>query len=129
MNNPASLMFPHLCIIRRVRDVDAFAPDPFSPETETATDEIVYSGVCRRSSSPNMRTFKTGSTTFGQVYNTDFRLSMPGRIELLPGDIADVDYGIGKDVGVTILQPSYSGLKTPLTPDGATECLYNLKDV
>lgn len=109
--------FPHTCVIRRVLSVSSF-----SNENE---EELIYEGVCRRESSANIRTFRQGTSSVGQVVNVDYRVSIPGAFPLLKGDIADIDYGIGKDRNVIVTQPNPSALKTPRYPKGRTEFYYS----
>ena len=130
--------FPHFCVVRRISGTDPFVPDnPFDPENlddegfpiKKESEKVIYAGPCRRESSTNIRTFSTGSTSVGQVVYGDFRVSMPGKIRLQRGDSIDVDYSLGQDKGMTVLHPNYSPLKTPSTPDGSTECYYNLPQI
>lgn len=130
--------FPHFCTIRRITEVDPFMPeDPFVPDNldeegfpvKETKEKVVYSGKCRRESSSNVRTFSKGNSTIGPVVYGDYRVSMPGKIEVQRGDIIEVSYIIGNDKGMTVLHPNYSPLKTPSTPDGCTECFYNLPEL
>lgn len=138
MNDPLSIRFPHFCTVRRISGVDPFIPDdPFHPDNLDAdgfpvseeSEKVIYSGPCRRESNTNIRSFSTGLSSVGQVMHVDYRVSMPGKVMLRKGDIIDVDYIIGFDKGMTVLHPNYSTLKTPDTPDGSTECYYNLSEI
>ena len=130
--------FPHFCVIRRISKVDSFTPDdPFAPENldengfpiENPHETVVYAGPCRRESSTNIRTFRTGSSSVGQVNYTDFRVSMPGNVDVRRGDTATVEAGNIRDENVTVLSPNPSELRTKLFPDGCTEFFYNIADI
>lgn len=123
-NKISNNRFPHTCRITRLVE----STDPFSDRENEV--EVVYEGCCRRESSTNIRTFRTGSSQFGQVQYGDYRLSLPGCVKLQKGDTIEwIDFIIGFDFDVTVLHPNYSALKTPQFPDGSTECFYNLADV
>lgn len=116
--------FPHTCRIIRLVE----STDPFSDKEDEV--EVVYEGPCRRESSTNIRTFRTGSSQFGQVQYGDYRLSLPGLVKIRKSDTIEwVDFLIGRDEGASVLHPNYSPLKMPGSPDGSTECYYNLSDV
>lgn len=117
MNNPR---FPHFCRIVRITGATSFSD---------GTEELIYEGPCRRESSDNIRTFRTGSTTFGQVNYGDHRVSMPGMQGIRRGDVATVHVGAEEDRGVTVLHPNCSPLSTRDAPDGSTEFYYNLTDI
>ncbi len=138
MNDSANPRFPHYCTIRRISDVDPFTPDnPFHPDNlddkgfprKQEREKVIYSGPCRRESSTNIRTFTKGNSAVGQVVYGDYRISMPGKVKTEKGDTIDVNYIIGEDKGMTVLHPNYSPLKTPVTPEGSTECYYNLAQI
>ena len=93
MNNPR---FPHQCVIYRKEGATSFNPDGKIVE--------VYKGVCRKSSSTNIRTFNTGSNTTGKVDVTDYCVSMPGIVKgIQKGDLIDVTDLIGTDKGMRIV--------------------------
>lgn len=93
MNNPR---FPHQCVIYRKEGATSFNPDGKIVE--------VYKGVCRKSSSTNIRTFNTGSNTTGKVDVSDYRVSMPGIVKgIQKGDIIDVTDLIGTEKGLRIV--------------------------
>ena len=93
MNNPR---FPHQCVIYRKEGATSFNPDGKIVE--------VYKGVCRKSSSTNIRTFNTGSNTTGKVDVSDYRVSMPGIVKgIQKGDLIDVTDLIGTDKGMRIV--------------------------
>lgn len=119
-----ALRYPHSCRIIRLAE----SADPFSDKEDEA--QVIYEGKCRRESSTNIRTFRTGSSQFGQVQYGDYRLSLPGCVRLKKGDTIEwVDFLIGRDEGATVFHPNYSALKHKFAPDGSTECYYNLSDV
>lgn len=92
MNNPR---FPHQCVIYRKEGATSFNPDGKIVE--------VYKGVCRKSSSTNIRTFNTGSNTTGKVDVSDYRVSMPGIVKgIQKGDLVDVTDLIGTEKGMRI---------------------------
>lgn len=111
--------FPHYCLIKRVSDVTSFSD---------GEETIIYQGACRRESSANIRTFKQGTSSVGQVVYGDFRVSIPGIEKIIQGDIVDVDFGIGQDSGGVISHPNPSALKTPRYPNGRTEFYYSLPE-
>lgn len=87
MSNPR---FPHQCRIYRLEGVTNFNPDGVTVE--------LYSGVCRKSGSDNIRSFSTGSNTTGKVDIADYRVSMPGIIKgIQKGDLVDVTDLIGTE--------------------------------
>lgn len=93
MNNPR---FPHQCVIYRKEGVTSFNPNGKIVE--------VYKGVCRKSSSTNIRTFNTGSNTTGKVDVSDYRVSMPGIVKgIQKGDLIDVTDLIGTEKGLRIV--------------------------
>lgn len=93
MNNPR---FPHQCVIYRKEGATSFNPDGKIVE--------VYKGVCRKSSSTNIRTFNTGSNTTGKVDVSDYRVSMPGIVKgIQKGDHVDVTDLIGTEKGMRIV--------------------------
>lgn len=93
MNNPR---FPHQCVIYRKEGETSFNPDGKIVE--------VYKGVCRKSSSTNIRTFNTGSNTTGKVDVSDYRVSMPGIVKgIQKGDLIDVTDLIGTEKGMRIV--------------------------
>ena len=93
MNNPR---FPHQCVIYRKEGATSFNPDGKIVE--------VYKGVCRKSSSTNIRTFNTGSNTTGKVDVSDYRVSMPGIVKgIQKGDLVDVTDLIGTEKGMRIV--------------------------
>ncbi|MCM1295398.1 MAG: hypothetical protein NC311_07625 [Muribaculaceae bacterium] len=119
-----TLRYPHSCRIVRLVE----STDPFSDKEDEV--EVIYEGKCRRESLTNIRTFRTGSSQFGQVQYGDYRLSLPGRVEVKKGDTIEfVDFVIGEDRDVMVLHPNYSPLPMPGSPDGSTECYYNLSDI
>lgn len=111
--------FPHSCVIRRI-----LQSDPFIEEES----EVIYEGMCRRESSANIRTFRQGTTTVGQVYYGDFRICIPGIWDIRKADIADVDFIIGQDNNGIVTHPNPSGLKTKKYPEGRTEFFYSLPE-
>lgn len=117
MNNPR---FPHSCVIRRISGQTAFS-DGKSKE--------VYTGECRRFANTNQRVFRSGSTTVGQVVYGDYRVSMPGKVGIRPGDTATVTHDLGEDIDVTVLHPNYSPLPTREAPEGCTEFYYSLASI
>lgn len=135
LNNPE---FPHLCVVRRFMEVDSFTPDdPFSSDNlndegfpkRQPREKVIYAGPCRREASNNIRTFRTGSTTVGQVNYGDYRVSLPGRHEIAKGDTVTVTHDLGEDRSATVLHPNYSRLRTKRCPQGRTEFYYNLPDI
>lgn len=93
MNNPR---FPHQCVIYRKEGATSFNPDGKIVE--------VYKGVCRKSSSTNIRTSNTGSNTTGKVDVSDYRVSMPGIVKgIQKGDLVDVTDLIGTEKGMRIV--------------------------
>lgn len=92
-NNPR---FPHQCVIYRNEGVTSFNPDGEIKE--------LYNGVCRKSSSTNIRTFNTGSNSTGKVDIADYRVSMPGIVKgIQKGDLIDVTDLIGTEKGMRIV--------------------------
>lgn len=112
--------FPHFCVIRRIEE-----STPFTEEV----CEIIYEGKCRRESSANIRTFRQGTSTVGQVFYGDHRVCIPGMIPVQKGDKVDVDFLIGEDKGGMITHPNPSGLKTTRYPEGKTEFFYSIPQV
>ena len=93
MNNPR---FPHQCVIYRKEGATSFNPDGKIVE--------VYKGVCRKSSSTNIRTFNTGNNTTGKVDVADYRVSMPGIVKgIQKGNLIDVTDLIGTEKGMRIV--------------------------
>lgn len=93
MDNPR---FPHMCVIYRREGATSFNPNGKVKE--------LYNGVCRKSSSTNIRTFNTGSNTTGKVDIADYRVSMPGIIKgIQKGDLIDVTDLIGTEKGMRIV--------------------------
>lgn len=125
MNNPR---FPHQCVIYRKEGATSFNPDGKIVE--------VYKGVCRKSSSTNIRTFNTGSNTTGKVDVSDYRVSMPGIVKgIQKGDLIDVTDLIGTEKGMRIVNFDATQLGEWETTDeqgrkkivrGGTEVLCNL---
>lgn len=111
--------FPHSCTVRRLEDVT-----PFSKGRSIQ----VYQGECRRESSANIRTFKQGTSSVGQVVYGDFRISIPGVWPIKKGDIVTVDFGIGENENGIITHPNPSALKTPKYPNGRTEFYYSIPE-
>lgn len=75
--------FPHQCIVYRMEGASSF--------TSGGTIKELYKGVCRKSSSGNIRTFNTGSNTTGKVDTADYRVSLPGIVRgIQKGDLVDV---------------------------------------
>ena len=88
--------FPHQCVIYRRVGATSFNPE--------GKIEIVYAGVCRKSSSTNIRTFNTGSNSTGKVDIADYRVSMPGIIKgIRKGDLIDVTDHVGTEKGLRIV--------------------------
>lgn len=136
--NTVNPRFPHFCVVRRFSEVDSFTPDnPFAPDNldsdgfpeKQPSESVVYAGICRRGTSTNIRSFRTGTSAVGQVNYADFRVSIPGRHDIRKGDIATISFFNGEDRDVTVLQPGTSGLRTKLYPDGFTEFFYNNADI
>lgn len=125
MNNPR---FPHQCVIYRKEGATSFNPEGKIVE--------VYKGVCRKSSSTNIRTFNTGSNTTGKVDVSDYRVSMPGIVKgIQKGDLIDVTDLIGTEKGMRIVNFDATQLGEWETTDeqgrkkivrGGTEVLCNL---
>lgn len=91
-NNPR---FPHQCVIYRKEGATSFGG---------GTVKELYKGVCRKSSSTNIRTFNTGSNTTGKVDIADYRVSMPGIVKgIQKGDLIDVTDLIGTEKGMRIV--------------------------
>jgi hypothetical protein len=42
--------------------------------------KVIYYGVCKKSMATNIRTFNSGSDTYGKVDSGDVRISMPGLV-------------------------------------------------
>lgn len=124
-NNPR---FPHECKIYRKIGVSSFNPDSEIKE--------IYAGVCRKSSSTNIRTFNTGSNATGKVDIADYRVSMPGIIEgIQKGDLIDVTDLIGTEKEMRIVMFGATQLGEfkiidesgkPKIVKGATELLCNV---
>lgn len=111
MNNPR---FPHQCVIYRREGATSFNP--------SGTVKELYNGVCRKSSSTNIRSFNVGSNTTGKVDVTDYRVSMPGIVKgLQKGDLIDVTDLIGTEKGLRIVNFGATRLM-----GGGTEVLCNL---
>lgn len=92
MNNPR---FPHQCMIYRKEGATSFGG---------GTLKEIYKGVCRKSSSTNIRTFNTGSNTTGKVDIADYRVSVPGIVKgIQKGDFIDVTDIIGTEKGMRIV--------------------------
>lgn len=93
MTNPR---FPHQCVIYRKEGATSLNP--------SGTIKELYNGVCRKSSSSNIRSFNTGSNTTGKVDIADYRVSMPGIVKgLQKGDLIDVTDLIGTEKGMRIV--------------------------
>ncbi len=93
MNN---LRFPHQCVIYRKEGATSFNPG--------GTVKELYNGVCRKSSSTNIRSFNVGSNTTGKVDVADYRVSMPGIVRgIQKGDLIDVTDLIGSEKGMRIV--------------------------
>lgn len=91
-NNPR---FPHRCVIYRKEGATSFGG---------GTVKELYKGVCRKSSSTNIRTFNTGNNTTGKVDIADYRVSMPGIAKgIQKGDLIDVTDLIGTEKGMRIV--------------------------
>lgn len=111
MDNPR---FPHKCVIYRREGVTSFNP--------SGTVKELYNGVCRKSSSTNIRSFNTGSNTTGKVDIADYRVSMPGIVKgLQKGDLIDVTDLIGTEKGLRIVNFDATQLM-----GGGTSVLCNL---
>ena len=94
--------FKHICRISRIL--------PATPFSSDGTKDV-YSGKCRAESSDNIRTFKTGQTTVGQLSYFDYRVSVPGDPDIRRGDIIDITIGKAAIRELTILSnPDYSEL-------------------
>lgn len=92
-NNPR---FPHQCVIYRKDGATSFNP--------SGTVKELYKGVCRKSSSTNIRTFNTGSNATGKVDIADYRVSVPGIIKgIQKGDLVDATDLIGTEKGMRIV--------------------------
>lgn len=88
--------YPHQCVIYRKEGVTSFNPD--------GTVKVLHKGVCRKSSSTNIRTFNTGNNTTGKVDIADYRVSVPGIVEgVQKGDLIDVTDLIGSEKGMRIV--------------------------
>lgn len=110
MNNPR---FPHKCVIYRKEGATSFNPDGVIKE--------LYNGVCRKSTSTNIRTFNTGSNSTGKVDIADYRVSMPGIVKgIQKGDLIDVTDLIGTETGMRIVTIGATRLM-----GGATEVYCN----
>lgn len=100
MNNPR---FPHQCVIYCREGATSFNPN--------GTIKVLYKGICRKSSSTNIRTFNTGNNTTGKVDIADYRVSLPGIInEIQKGDLIDVTDLIGTEKGMRIVMVDASRL-------------------
>lgn len=88
--------FPHQCTLYRFEGATSFNPK--------GEKKVLYEGVCRKSSSSNIRSFNTGSNTTGKVDIADYRVSMPGIVKgLQKGDLIDVTDLIGTEKGMRIV--------------------------
>lgn len=91
-NNPR---FPHQCVIYRNEGATSFGD---------GTVKELYKGVCRKSSSTNIRSFSTGNNTTGKVDIADYRVSIPGIVKgIQKGDLIDVTDLIGTEKGMRIV--------------------------
>lgn len=109
MNNPH---YPHHCKIYRIAECDSFSNGEII---------VIYDGVCRKQSSSNIRTFKTGQSNIGQVVYGDYRVSIPVVLSnLKSGDKMDVTDAIGTDVAVEVIYPATSDMF-----GGCTKMFYN----
>lgn len=125
MNNPR---FPHRCVIYRREGATSFNPDGERVE--------IYNGICRKSSSTNIRTFNTGSNATGKVDVADYRISVPGGIKgVQKGDLIDVTDLISTEEGLRIVMVGATQLGEFKTTDengkiiiinGGTELLCNI---
>lgn len=105
--------YPHKCRIYRREGANSFNPEGNIVE--------LYSGVCRKSSSDNIRTFNTGSNTTGKVDVADYRISLPRIVKgLQKGDLVDVTDLIGTERGLRIVNFGASVIAN------ATEVLCNI---
>ncbi len=105
--------FPHQCRIYRQVGATSFSE---GEEVE------IYSGVCRKSASTNIRTFNTGDNKTGKVDIADYRVSMPGIIKgIQKGDLVDVTDLIGTETEMRIVMFGATQLK-----GGGTEVLCNI---
>lgn len=109
MSNPR---YPHHCKIYRVAECDSFS------DGETIT---IYDGICRKQSTTNIRSFKTGQSNIGQVTYGDFRVSIPCKLaNLKTGDIIDVTDELGVDSGMEVMSPAITNIS-----EGCTRLFYN----
>lgn len=119
--------YPHQCVIYRREGATSF-----NPEGEIV---IIYEGVCRKSSSDNIRTFNTGTNSTGKVDVADYRVSIPGIVKgIQKGDMIDVTDLIGTETGIRIVSRNATQLGKCETTDengktiivrGRTEVLCN----
>lgn len=87
--------FPHQCVIYRKEGATSFGG---------GTVKELYKGVCRKSSSTNIRSFSTGNNTTGKVDIADYRVSMPGIVKgIQKGDLIDVTDLVGTEKGMRIV--------------------------
>lgn len=111
MDNPR---FPHQCVIYRREGATSFSPQGKVTE--------VYRGVCRKSSSNNIRSFNTGSSTTGKVDTADYRVSVPGIVRgIQKGDLVDVTDLVGTESGMRVVMIEATQLM-----GGGTALLCNL---
>ena len=95
--------FPHECVIYRKTGVSSFNPDGEVKE--------LYSGVCRKSSSTNIRSFNTGDNKTGKVDTADCRVSIPGIVAgIQKGDWVDVTDLTGTEKGLRVVMSEASQL-------------------
>lgn len=93
MNNPR---FPHKCCVYRFIGASSLNPK--------GEKKVLYEGVCRKSSSTNIRSFNVGSNNTGKVDVADYRVSMPGIVKgIQKGDLIDVTDLIGTEKGMRIV--------------------------
>ena len=104
--------FPHQCVIYRREGATSFNPEGEIKE--------IYKGVCRKSSSNNIRTFNTGSNTTGKVDVADYRVSMPGIVKgIQKGDLIDVTDLIDTEKGMRIVTAEATHLSEYKTKDNS----------
>lgn len=93
MNNPR---FPDKCCVYRFIGASSLNPK--------GEKKVLYEGVCRKSSSTNIRSFNVGSNNTGKVDVADYRVSMPGIVKgIQKGDLIDVTGLIGIEKGMRIV--------------------------
>lgn len=98
MANPR---YPHTCVIYRSEGATSFNPK--------GTKRELYSGMCRKSTSDNIRTFNTGSNNMGKVDTIDYRVSFPGIVAgIQKGDLVDVTDKIGTETAIRVVMVEYS---------------------